>query len=176
MKPLEEQARRRDCLVHSTRSLTQVPPGCLAITARRFDLAVTGITKNRQGNVLRETMKRRQSSPPQKSPVLVTFGCCPIGTGTDQPSFRNGKWGIHIDALSTSVHAPPARGDIAGATRTVTFPLEIPDFERLERLATEYNVGNATLCRQIIRQYLKRKAEKGLTSSYQAPRRLGFPL
>jgi hypothetical protein len=51
----------------------------------------------------------------------------------------------------------------AGATRTVTIPLEIPDFERLERLATEYNVGNATLCRQIIRQYLKRKAEKGLT-------------
>ena len=46
----------------------------------------------------------------------------------------------------------------AGATRTVTIPLEIPDFERPERLATEYNVGNATLCRQIIRQYLKRKA------------------
>ena len=48
----------------------------------------------------------------------------------------------------------------AGATRTVTIPLEMPDFEGLERLATEYNVGNATLGRQIIREYLKRKAKK----------------
>ena len=45
-----------------------------------------------------------------------------------------------------------------GTTRTVTIPLEIPDFERLERLATEHNVGNATLGRQIIRKYLERKA------------------
>jgi hypothetical protein len=45
----------------------------------------------------------------------------------------------------------------AGAARTVTIPLEIPDFERLERLATEHNVGNATLGRQIVREYLKRK-------------------
>ena len=44
-----------------------------------------------------------------------------------------------------------------GSTRTVTIPLEIPDFERLERLATERNVGNATLGRPIIRKYLERK-------------------
>jgi hypothetical protein len=48
----------------------------------------------------------------------------------------------------------------AGATRTVTIPLEVPDFERLERLATEHNVGNATLGRQIICEYLKRKLKK----------------
>jgi hypothetical protein len=48
----------------------------------------------------------------------------------------------------------------AGAKRTVTIPLEVPDFERLERLATEHNVGNATLGRQIIREYLKRKARR----------------
>jgi hypothetical protein len=48
-----------------------------------------------------------------------------------------------------------------GSTRTVTIPLEIPDFERLERLAAEHNVGNATLGRQIIRKYLERKAKEG---------------
>jgi hypothetical protein len=42
-----------------------------------------------------------------------------------------------------------------GSTRTVTIQLEIPDFERLERLAVEYNVGNATLGRRIIRKYLQ---------------------
>jgi hypothetical protein len=42
------------------------------------------------------------------------------------------------------------------STRTVTIPLETTDFERLERLAIKYNVGNATLGRQIIRKYLKR--------------------
>ena len=42
----------------------------------------------------------------------------------------------------------------AGSTRTVTIPLEISDFERLEQLATKHNVGNATLGRQIIRKYL----------------------
>ena len=46
-----------------------------------------------------------------------------------------------------------------GSTRTVTIPLEITDFERLERLAAEHNVGNATLGRQIIRRYLERKAK-----------------
>ena len=45
----------------------------------------------------------------------------------------------------------------AGSTRTVTIPLEIGDFERLEQLAVEHNVGNATLVRQIIREYLKRR-------------------
>lgn len=39
----------------------------------------------------------------------------------------------------------------AGATRTVTIPLETEDFERLEGLAIKHNVGNATLGRQIIR-------------------------
>jgi hypothetical protein len=51
----------------------------------------------------------------------------------------------------------------AGSTRTVTIPLEISDFERLEQLATKHNVGNATLGRQIIRKYLERQAE-ALTS------------
>ena len=45
-----------------------------------------------------------------------------------------------------------------GSTRTVTIQLEIPDFERLERLAAEHNVGNATIGRQIIRKYLLRGA------------------
>jgi hypothetical protein len=44
-----------------------------------------------------------------------------------------------------------------GSTRTVTIPLEIPDFEWLERLAAEQNVGNATFGRQIIRKYLERR-------------------
>jgi hypothetical protein len=43
----------------------------------------------------------------------------------------------------------------AGKTRTVTIPLDVADFERLEYLASEDNVGNATLGRRIIRQYLK---------------------
>ena len=42
-----------------------------------------------------------------------------------------------------------------GSTRTVTIQLEIPDFERLEQLAVEHNVGNATLGRQILRKYLQ---------------------
>ena len=48
----------------------------------------------------------------------------------------------------------------AGATRTITIPLEIADFERLERLATKNNVGNATLGRQIIRKYLERQKDE----------------
>ena len=43
----------------------------------------------------------------------------------------------------------------AGATRTVTIPLETTDFDRLEQLAIEHNVGNATLGRRIIRKYLE---------------------
>ena len=50
----------------------------------------------------------------------------------------------------------------AGSTRTVTIPLEISDFERLEQLATKHNVGNATLGRQIIRKYLERQATEAL--------------
>ena len=46
----------------------------------------------------------------------------------------------------------------AGATRTVTIPLDVADFERLEQLATKHNVGNATLGRQIIRKFLKRRS------------------
>jgi hypothetical protein len=49
----------------------------------------------------------------------------------------------------------------AGPTRTVTIPLEVADFERLERLAAEYDVGNATLGRRIIRQYLDQIEEPG---------------
>jgi hypothetical protein len=37
----------------------------------------------------------------------------------------------------------------AGKTRTVTIPLEVADFERLELLAAKYNVCNATLGRRI---------------------------
>jgi hypothetical protein len=48
----------------------------------------------------------------------------------------------------------------SGSTRTVTIPLEMPDFVRLERLAAKRNVGNATLGRQIIRKYLERKDEE----------------
>jgi hypothetical protein len=47
----------------------------------------------------------------------------------------------------------------AGSTRTITIPLDIADFERLEELAKMHNLGNATLGRQIIRKYLKRKGE-----------------
>ena len=50
----------------------------------------------------------------------------------------------------------------AGATRTVTIPLEVADFERLEQLATKHNVGNATLGRQIIRKFLKRRSAADL--------------
>jgi predicted DNA-binding ribbon-helix-helix protein len=45
----------------------------------------------------------------------------------------------------------------AGATRTVTLSLEVADFERLEKLATQANIGNATLAREIILSYLKVK-------------------
>jgi predicted DNA-binding ribbon-helix-helix protein len=48
----------------------------------------------------------------------------------------------------------------AGATRSVTIPLEVADFERLEQLAAKHNVGNATLVREIVRKYLKRLNEK----------------
>jgi predicted DNA-binding ribbon-helix-helix protein len=50
----------------------------------------------------------------------------------------------------------------AGTTRTVTIPLEIADFDRLEQLATKHNVGNATLVRQIIRKYLQRQNSASL--------------
>ena len=101
--------------------------------------------------------------PPGYFQSLSHLAAAPIGTGTDQPSFRNGKWGYTYMRYQRAYTRRQRAVTFAGATRTVTIPLEIPDFERLERLATEYNVGNATLCRQIIRQYLKRKAEKGLT-------------
>ena len=45
----------------------------------------------------------------------------------------------------------------SGPTRSVTISLEITVFERFERLATEQDVGNATLGRQIIREYLERQ-------------------
>jgi hypothetical protein len=81
-----------------------------------------------------------------------------------------GKWlsALNVSIRGTGVHCMRyerayARRQravtFAGATRTVTIPLQIPDFERLERLATEHNVGNATLVRHIIREYLKRKAK-----------------
>jgi len=47
----------------------------------------------------------------------------------------------------------------AGQTRTVTIPLEIADFERLERVAAEHDVGNATIGRRIIRDYLEQVEE-----------------
>ena len=47
-----------------------------------------------------------------------------------------------------------------GSKRTITIPLETADFERLERFAIKRNIGNATLARQIIRKYLKRKDEE----------------
>jgi hypothetical protein len=54
----------------------------------------------------------------------------------------------------------PRAVTFAGATRTVTIPLETADFERLERLATKHDVGNATLGRQIILKYLNRQADE----------------
>jgi hypothetical protein len=39
----------------------------------------------------------------------------------------------------------------------VSIPLEVADFERLEQLATKRNVGNATLGRQTIRKFIKRR-------------------
>ncbi len=50
----------------------------------------------------------------------------------------------------------------SSSTRTVTIPLEIPDFERLERLAAKHNVGNATLGRQILRKYLQRQPDESI--------------
>jgi hypothetical protein len=64
------------------------------------------------------------------------------------------------DLETAATHAAGSAVTFVGATRTVTIPLEVPDFERLERLATKHNVGTATLGRQIIREYLKRKAKK----------------
>jgi hypothetical protein len=65
------------------------------------------------------------------------------------------------DLETAATHAAAGSAvTFVGATRTVTIPLEVPDFERLERLATKHNVGTATLGRQIIREYLKRKAKK----------------
>jgi hypothetical protein len=55
-----------------------------------------------------------------------------------------------------------------GSTRTVTISLETADFERLAQLATEHNVGNATLGRQIIRKFLERKDE-GQTDLTEKP-------
>jgi hypothetical protein len=57
----------------------------------------------------------------------------------------------------------------AGATRTVTIPLEVADFERLEQLATKHNVGNATLGRQTIRKYLKPRNSPPLAVERKAP-------
>jgi hypothetical protein len=51
----------------------------------------------------------------------------------------------------------------AGSTRTITIPLGTADFERLERLAIKYNLGNATLGREIIRKYLERQADEEVT-------------
>jgi predicted DNA-binding protein len=51
----------------------------------------------------------------------------------------------------------------AGPTRTITIPLEMADFERLERLAIKHNLGNATLGREIIRKYLERQADEEVT-------------
>jgi hypothetical protein len=42
------------------------------------------------------------------------------------------------------------------STRTVTVQLDTADFELLEQLATKKNIGNATIGRQIIREYLMR--------------------
>jgi hypothetical protein len=49
-----------------------------------------------------------------------------------------------------------------GSKRTVTILLEKIDFERLERLAVKHNVGNATLARRIIQEFLKQQAEEEL--------------
>ena len=53
------------------------------------------------------------------------------------------------------------------ATRTVTIPLETSDFERLEQLAAKDNVGNATLGRQIIREYLTKQTTSRRSRSHQ---------
>jgi hypothetical protein len=42
----------------------------------------------------------------------------------------------------------------AGDVRTVTIALEAADFDQLEALAKEANIGNATLGRAIIHAYL----------------------
>ena len=68
-----------------------------------------------------------------------------------------------MHALRTSLHAPAARDNICRRLKNThdhDLQLEIPDFEQLERLATEHNIGNATLGRQIIRKYLERKAKR----------------
>jgi hypothetical protein len=50
----------------------------------------------------------------------------------------------------------------SSSKRTVTILLEKIDFERLERLAVKHDVGNATLGRQIIREFLKRQVDEDL--------------
>jgi hypothetical protein len=43
------------------------------------------------------------------------------------------------------------------STRMVTLSLEATDFKLLEQLAAKNDIGNATLVRQIIREYLTRE-------------------
>jgi hypothetical protein len=49
----------------------------------------------------------------------------------------------------------PHAVSFAGPTRTITIMLNVADFEQLEALAMKRNIGNATLGREIIRQYLQ---------------------
>jgi hypothetical protein len=83
-------------------------------------------------------------------------------TGTDRPRFyercggKGGKCMRHERVYARRQRAVT----FAGSTRTITIPLEMADFERLERLAIKHNLGNATLGREIIRKYLSARQTK----------------
>ena len=85
------------------------------------------------------------------------------GTGADYRRFvsQDGTKGVQCMRYERAyARRQRAVTFASGSTRTVTIPLEMPDFVRLERLAAKRNVGNATLGRQIIRKYLERKDEE----------------
>jgi predicted DNA binding CopG/RHH family protein len=71
------------------------------------------------------------------------------------------KWGNSNSMRHERAYARRQRAvTFAGTTRSVTIPLEVADFERLEQLAAKHNVGNATLVREIVRKYRRRLNEK----------------
>ncbi len=87
------------------------------------------------------------------------------GTGTDYRRFvsQDGTKGMQCMRYERAyARRQRAVTFASSSTRTVTIPLEIPDFERLERLAAKHNVGNATLGRQILRKYLQRQPDESI--------------
>jgi hypothetical protein len=90
-------------------------------------------------------------------PLWISFR---IGTETDQQRSATGIGGNSYMRYERAYSRRQRAVTFVGSKRTITIPLETTDFERLERLAVKRNVGNATLGRQIIRKYLKRRDEE----------------